>query len=819
MEKIRIVIPVMNNLKYTRDCLEGIYNSTIYSNSNYGVDVYIVDNASTDGTKEFLESNNKVKYLRADKNKGFGGAVNWGLTYAPDYDYAIVLNNDVLIPKHLFEHMMSYMEDGSVGAVGPKSNYAGGNQGLPNDCCIPANIEEFSTTLYNKNKGVGSNVGILVGLCLLIRRIVIEEVGIFDEQFFPGMWEDTDYSIRVRLLGYKLIVARDCFLYHFGSKSMGSDSLLNFHINKQRFYAKWSKINKVGQKKRIIGSIRVKNGEPYIEATLTQLSKFCDEIAVLVSSQSTDNTYEICKKFPKVTKLVLHEETEYNETKDRNKLLEITGELNPEWIWLADSDEIPEDKLIGKIQELVNTSDPLVEGYIFKIDHLWKSKDESLNSEKEKVRCDRLWGDFFQCRLYKYNKYAKIGDAQIHSGSHPFIPGGLLCHSFLRIKHYGNLDPTLRQKKYEGYTKNDKEKDVNMILGRWQESYKKLYNKTVLADEDYYRHVVDETELVLKDWVEDNSISLCMIVKNEQDWIYKCLSTINKFVDEIILIDTGCTDKTLEIAQQFKKVKVLRYLDASEFVDNEWMLFDYSKARNYSLRQATGRWIVRLDADEFISEDSLVSLFMMIQNQDLDAYLFPICNVQTKDGKWVLSETCRLFKNTTDIYYSGLIHEEIEESLSILSKQRPVQVTRSPISITHLGYLRPEEERQKKYDRYAELAKRQLDKDPDNPKILYTLGVHYYCVKNIMGAMRYFRKAANLGFWMAYNDLGVIFLKKGNLLRAKEYFEKALDLGVKTQGHEIYLKKVRDNLKRLDIFDQNLKELIKVTLEPGSASM
>lgn len=801
-EKVRIVIPVHNQFSYTKQCIEGIFNSTIINNSKYELEVFVVDNGSTDETKQELENDNRIKYIRFEQNKGFAGAVNYGLLHQAIYEYAIVLNNDVLIPSHLFERMMYYMEDRKIGMLGPKSNFAGGTQGLPYGCCTSDGVEQYSDSLYSTLKRKGTDVGLLVGLCLLIRKKVIDEVGVFDDIYFPGTWEDVDYSIRARLLGWKLVVAEDCFIYHFGSKSSSNSSELYFHVNKNKFYNKWSKINKIGEKKRIIGAMRVKNGEPWIEKTLEKISLFCDEIAVLVSNQSTDNTYEICKKFPKVTKLLLHEEDGYNETKDRNRLLEMVKELKPDWVYCGDVDEIPEDRLIERIQELCNTPDPLVEGYVFKICHFWNG---------DQIRCDGLWNDFFQCRFYKFNAFQKIESAQIHCGSHPPIPAGLLCHSFLRIKHYGNIDREGRERKYKYYMENDKEKNVSMILGRWEQYYKDLYKKDKLENEDYYKHIVDETGLVLEDWVEDNGISLCMVVKNEEKWIYKCLSNVNKLVDEIIVIDTGCTDKTMDIVKNFPKAKTYRYLDASELLDGEWELLDYSKARNFSLRKATKRWILRIDADEILEEQDLPSIFIMTQNQKVDAYLFPIKNIQPPDGKhWVLSETCRLFKNTEDIYYSGLIHEEIEDSLTVLSKTRIASVVRSPICLIHLGYMRPEEERTKKYEKYARLAQQQLEKDPDNAKILYTLGVHYYCRSEIPKAIRYFYRAAKLNFWMAYNDLGVIFLRKGNALRAKECFLKALDLGKKSQGHDIYLNKVKDNLKRVDILEEYLRNVASI---------
>src|SRR3990167_8792325 len=91
-----------------------------------------------------------------------------------------------------------------------------------------------------------------------------------------------------------------------------------------------------------------------------------------------------------------------------------------------------------------------------------------------------------------------------------------------------------------------------------------------------------------------STISLCMITKNEEKWLEQCLNSVKEIVDEIIIVDTGSTDKTKEIAKKFN----------AKFFDFKW-IGDFSAARNESLNHATKDWILVLDADETIAKEDL----------------------------------------------------------------------------------------------------------------------------------------------------------------------------------------------------------------------
>src|SRR3989338_8295195 len=106
------------------------------------------------------------------------------------------------------------------------------------------------------------------------------------------------------------------------------------------------------------------------------------------------------------------------------------------------------------------------------------------------------------------------------------------------------------------------------------------------------------------------SISLCMIVKNEADFLEQCLNSVKEIADEIIIVDTGSTDRTKEIAKKFN----------AKVIEHKWNN-NFSEARNISLEHATKEWILVLDADEAISREDLPKIKILIKNRDFDGYM------------------------------------------------------------------------------------------------------------------------------------------------------------------------------------------------------
>ncbi len=237
---VSIIILTRNNLEYTQKCLESIRKYTPEAH-----EVIVVDNGSTDGTVEYLESQSDVKLVKNGFNLGFALGNNRGLLEAGG-NYVIFLNNDVVVTEGWLRKLIACAEsDPSVGIVGPRSNYVAGHQLVKN---VPYGedmeaMQEFARSWSEENSGNWEEVLRVIGFCMLVKREVIEKIGGFDPQFGLGNFEDDDFCIRARIAGFRIKIAHDVFVHHFGSKTFQSEQIDYRELmlsNWEKFKRKWN---------------------------------------------------------------------------------------------------------------------------------------------------------------------------------------------------------------------------------------------------------------------------------------------------------------------------------------------------------------------------------------------------------------------------------------------------------------------------------------------------------------------------------------------------------------------------------------------------
>ncbi|WP_054956214.1 glycosyltransferase family 2 protein [Paenibacillus dakarensis] len=237
-EGTSIIIPTYNQLGYLKECIESVLR---YTNKPY--ELIIIDNASADGTAEYLISLQGIRFRINQENLGFAGAVNQGLMMSRGTTM-LILNNDAVVTVNWLSNLLACLHsDSTIGIVGPVTNYISGEQLI--ETCY-TNIHEMHqfAQLYNQSDARRWSVtNRLTGFCMLLRREDFIRLGYFDEGFEVGNCEDDDYGLRARLLGMHLVIARDTFIHHYGSVSMKSlnDKFDEVYANNLSFYSqKWS---------------------------------------------------------------------------------------------------------------------------------------------------------------------------------------------------------------------------------------------------------------------------------------------------------------------------------------------------------------------------------------------------------------------------------------------------------------------------------------------------------------------------------------------------------------------------------------------------
>lgn len=240
---VSVIILTYNNLNLTQACLDSIDKYTNYKN----IEIIVVDNASTDETADFLKKNyqhkENYKIILNTKNLGFSAGNNVGLKAATG-DYLVLLNNDTRVTRGWVRTMVNHFRNNSkLGLLGPVTNNIG------NEAKIITHYKNPDEMYPEVNEIVLKNVGKLLPLrtvaffCVMISREVFEKVGLLDEAFGLGFFEDDDYCRRVQQLEYEIFCAEDVFIHHHLSASF--DKVKSnvrqtlFENNKKIYESKW----------------------------------------------------------------------------------------------------------------------------------------------------------------------------------------------------------------------------------------------------------------------------------------------------------------------------------------------------------------------------------------------------------------------------------------------------------------------------------------------------------------------------------------------------------------------------------------------------
>lgn len=224
-EKIRhkplvsIILLAYNKLEYTKQCVDSLYR---YS-SHIDFELITVNNGSSDGTKEYFDSLPNAKKINFLQNAGADRPVNEALKFA-DGEFTLFLSNDLILTHGWLDNLLACIQsDEKIGMVVPVCNFASNCQMIGLNYSTLDEMHKAARE-YNRSdpRKWEERIRLVVYTFLMCTKL-LERLGGIDEEYSPGGFEDDDLSFRVRREGYKLIVAGDTFIYHYGSVSMGDE--------------------------------------------------------------------------------------------------------------------------------------------------------------------------------------------------------------------------------------------------------------------------------------------------------------------------------------------------------------------------------------------------------------------------------------------------------------------------------------------------------------------------------------------------------------------------------------------------------------------
>jgi len=292
---------------------------------------------------------------------------------------------------------------------------------------------------------------------------------------------------------------------------------------------------------------------------------------------------------------------------------------------------------------------------------------------------------------------------------------------------------------------------------------------------------------------EKPKLSVCMIVRDEEERLPRCLKSVQDVADELIVVDTGSKDDTMPIAKNFG-AKVFHF---------EWC-DDFAAARNESLKHATGDWIFQIDADEELPSRSIPHLKERMLESTVVCYLIRCDHGRTCKGPrfgW----NARLFRNHPHVRYSRPYHEMVQASAEkLISNESRWKIEyEAGITIRHHGYA--PSEMPKKWERGLRIMKSYLQENPNDAYVLTKLGGTCCDLGRYDEAAYYLKKALHVNPRSSDTNyaLGLTLQKQHKLEAAIRCYEKAI-------ASDPTLAEARANLGAIYIEKGMLDEAISV---------
>ncbi len=735
-----IVILTFNQHEYTKKCIQSIRKHTPEPH-----EIVFIDNGSTDGTVKWLNKmaaeNENYSVIENSDNLGFARGCNQGIE-ASGGEFILLLNNDVVVSDGWLSGMLEcHRHAPDAGIVGPMTNNISGPQRVSSeDYRSIEYLDEYAKKFRDKHRHRRIPLRRIVGFCMLFTRELVEKTGLLDETFGTGNFEDDDLCLRAALEGFRNYIAGDVFIHHFGSRS--------FLGNKLDYGGIMSGNRKLIEKKWMLGA-QTRLGKKF--AALKALEK-ADELHQRgLTDKAVEALVDCIKISPDHKKIYYELSRILMEAKRFAEAAEVFDAM-PEWA----KDERDGLGCAGYAKEGLGL-DEEAGIYAERMLGLHDNDASALNlagvlaykrGDREKA------GEFFRRAVDSDPGYGEahtnLGvlqwssddrDQAIHNLTRGFVlaptvpdHSTLFYSALSALGRYSDAEVAFRDARgLYPHNKTIAFLSIDALIQQQKYPLAMVEIEDALVtfglDDGILAAAVSVREKlgplsIAADRSKKPSLSLCMIVKNEEDYLAHCLRSVRQVVDEMVVVDTGSTDRTKQIAEVF----------GAKVHDFVWT-GDFSEARNYSLAKAAGDWILILDADEVLSPLDFQELTGLLNNKTLPIAAYTIVTRNyvndvramgwtANDGTypeesgtgWFPSPKVRLFTRDDRVRFADPVHETLEASLTSAG----IPVRPCGVVVHHYGKLNQERENVKG-EHYYDLGKQKLAEDPDNLKYLHEL--------------------------------------------------------------------------------------------------
>jgi len=716
-----IIIPLSDRPEQIEKCLQSLHGHTPEPH-----EILLVANASagllSKRLKKWIALNPSVRLI--DHGDSAGIAQKWNLAIQNARgEYFLLLDDDVIVGPGWLSGLLDALKQADrAGLIGPLSNHGKKSQITVDGGGLPIHqFEKYAAQLKEKYAHRRIPKRDLDAFCLLFSRQLVLNIGLFDEQFFERDIAVEDYGWRCALEGFQNAIAADVFVYRRRQhRSSG---------NRKSLVEKW---------------------------TLSAATDDGKKLAVVKAVESANLLHQKGSLEEAVQTLV-----------DGIKWSPDAGPIYEELARMLIESKKFSDAL-GVVQTMPDTLRKSLKGLIYtayaqeglNLDDDAKATAEMILSMKEnhpaalnllgilaykKGENDRA-GDYFLQAVHVHPGYAEAHTnlgvlhwrreekdealAEMRKGFvlSPSVPdlGALYFSAAVSLGKLSDAEQDfLDALRFHPENKNLIFLTIDLLIkqGKYREAMLRIQDALALfgLEEGALAAALDIRRRIGPPQIDRKTkkhpLSLCMIVKNEEKNLVKCLHSVRDLVDEIIVVDTGSTDRTKDIARIF----------GAKTFDFPWS-GDFAAARNHSLAQATGDWVLVLDADEIIAPRDFDEIRTLAQRNPAKPQAYSIVtrnytsNVsvigwtpntgefpEEAGAGWVKSLKVRLFPRRADIRFTNPVHELLEPSLA----KAKIPILQSRVIVHHYGKLDLEREARKGQDYYL-IGKMKYESDPEN---------------------------------------------------------------------------------------------------------
>jgi tetratricopeptide (TPR) repeat protein len=795
-------------------------------------ELLFVDRGATKGmlkwARQLAIDNDHYHIVECVSQAGWAESINDAIQKA-NGDIIVLMHNDVVVPEGwLKAFKMCIKLEPNAGVVGPMSNRAAGVQQLiysdeSDRVEFESAAKDFSE--QNQYRRVGAHK--LSDFFLVFRRELPEKIGYFDEQFFSEQVGVEDFCDRAAAGGYRNLIAADIYVYHYDRHILNKKVLTKNPAgdeDRKKFKEKW-------------------NGTQNPEAKAFQTVLFLSKANEFSQKGQTDQAVEILlnaigiqpeeKRLYQVLAEILVAAKRFQDAKDAIDEMpsESSSQEIEKAVLLGYAEEGLENYEASRacIEQVLSMNPSHARALNLKGILAYRSSDRNSAEKyfKQAIASDPGYGepytnlgmlalddDRVQEALKFFEKAFRLTptDIDIATNYHSLIA---------QFAKYWKAEDVAREAAGL-YPRNQKIKYMLIDFLVQQEKYETAMPE---VEDAIIRFGIDDGVLAaalklreklgpmtIKKSSKKAPVSLCMIIKDEEKYLARCLASAKPIVDEMIVVDTGSADRSKDIAVTF----------GARVYDYDWQN-DFASARNFSISKASGEWILILDGDEVISPLDYERFNKIVAKKPGTPVAYSITTRNyskvpnivgwvPNDGRypaeeaaigWLPSEKVRLFYGMDQIRFEGAVHELVDPFL----KRNGIEIKKCSIPVHHYGRL-DKEKLDRKGEIYFDIGRKKLSEKGEDINALRELAIQATILEKNQEAFELWQRllALNPNSKLA----AIAYVNMGTIYNRMERFEDALDAGQKAVACDPDLKEARYNLAMAELHCGNALNTIRI---------